>query len=256
MNLSRLPKRIFGYISKYVSASDNLTIISGADAPFYDSLKNNLLLSIQRYEPDAFVIIWDLGLNDNQRADLENFAEAWKGKLSVYKYPENELPSHYAMANWNYAFKGYCIYNSLPVIRTKSAMWLDAGCGIASPLKAEKNIIYLYGYYSPYSSTTVGELTCPSIKKKFMAEQLGIASKQMLSGGVQGWNMRSNKAMSLLCEWASLICSKDNISPIDADLSNHRYDQSLLSIMYYSRYKELPYFCRYLYNIRIHLNKH
>ena len=254
MNLCRVPKRVFGKISEYIHASGSI-IITGANAPFYESLRDNLLGSINRFEPDANVIIWDLGLTHTQLAELENIKLRHQGNVTICHFPEHELPAHYSMGRWNYAFKSYCLSQSLPLIETRYAFWLDAGCGIAGKLNAERNMLNLYGYYSPFSSTSIRQLTHSSIMDHFMVEETGIASKQMLSGGVQGWNMRDAKAISLLCDWINLIRAEENIAPVGANLSNHRFDQSLLSILYYSRYKNQPYMCHFIYNIRIHLNK-
>ena len=177
------------------------------------------------------------------------------GGVKIINYVESTLSSHYAMARYNYAFKSYCIYKSLPFINTQYAFWLDAGCGLRGPLDAERNILHMYGYYSPYSSTTVGKLTHPTVMSSFFNGDNFFADKQMLSGGVQGWRMDDYKALAMLSEWYNLTRLEDNIDPRGASLQNHRYDQSLLSLLYYSRYGRVPYLARYVYNIEIHLNR-
>lgn len=134
-------------------------------------------------------------------------------------------------------------------------MWLDAGCGLQGPLDAERNILRMYGYYSPYSSTTIGEMTYSTTMDNMLEWKIGYADKQMLSGGVQGWDMSNQRAIMLLCDWYNICRIEDNIAPQGASLQNHRYDQSLLSLVYYSRHYQVPYFGRYPYNIAIHLNK-
>lgn len=254
MKLSRIPKRIFGKLSQYIHAKEEITIITGANAPFYESLRDNLINSIWRYEPNARLIIWDLGLEKHQLAEIQQIITKFRGGV-VIRYPENILPEFYSMQRFNYAFKSYCIFHSLPMIKTKYAMWLDAGCGIRGKLQAERNIISLYGYYSPYSGTTVGQLTYNSVLDNFLDWKTKYSAKEMLSGGVQGWDMNNNEAIALLSEWYNLGRMEDNIAPKGANLHNHRYDQSLLSLVYYSRYKQVPYMGRYLYNIRIQLKK-
>ena len=69
MNISRIPKRIFGRLSKVKNCTGAMTIITGASEDFYDSLRYNLLDSIMRYEPNANVIIWNLGLSNAQLVD-------------------------------------------------------------------------------------------------------------------------------------------------------------------------------------------
>lgn len=255
MQIKRIPKRIFGKLSQYIHVTGDISIITGANAPFYESMRDNLLTSVMRYEPKARLIIWDLGLTDEQRKELKIFLDQHNGKVDIYTYPEDTLPPHYAMDRWNYAFKSYCIFHSLPLIETKYAMWLDAGCGLRGPLNAEKNILYMYGYYSPYSSTTIGELTHPTTMDNMLDWKIQNAGKRMLSGGVQGWNMDDKRVIAMLDEWYNLCRIEDNIAPKGATLQNHRYDQSLLSLVYYGRHNQVPYFAQNMYNIGIHLNK-
>ena len=79
MNWSRVPKRLFGKVSKILKCSGDVTIITGANAPFYESLVNNLLSSILRYEPNANLIIWNLGLSSVQIAEIQHFTKNHRG---------------------------------------------------------------------------------------------------------------------------------------------------------------------------------
>lgn len=256
---SRLPKRLFGYLSHYVHHHGDMTFITGANAPFFQSLRDNLLSSLFKYEPTSPIVVWDLGLDPAQRQELEQIArERAKivgGKLTIRNYPEAELPPHYNMKCWNYAFKSYCIFHSLRDIKTRFAFWLDAGCGIRGPLNAERSILAIHGFYSPYSSTTVGKLTVSSLLSDFLDEKCHYAQRSMLSGGVQGYDMKNTKALAICAEWTNLIKAESILAPAGASLDNHRFDQSLLSLVYYSRKKKNPYLGRYLYNIQCHLNK-
>lgn len=174
---SRLLKRIFGKLSKFVHSTSKITFITGANAPFYASMKNNLLASISKYESNVKIIVWDLGLSDEQKQDLQKFVAPQFQSLLLMNYPEKDLPKHYAMKNWNYAFKSYCIYHSLPFIDTQYMFWLDAGCAIVAPLNAERFILDLYAFYSPYSSTSVGQMTNNKTLSEFDNTILQIASK-------------------------------------------------------------------------------
>ena len=189
MIISRLPKRLFGYLSHYVHHHGDMTFITGANAPFFQSLRDNLLQSLHRYEPTSPVEVWDLGLNPDQLFELKQIQCEWAmegGKLTIRTYPEQELPPHYALKRWNYAFKSYCIFHSIRDVKTRFAFWLDAGCGIVHRLDAERNVLALYGFYSPFSSTNIGRLTISTVLNAFYDEKCHYSHQQMLSGGVQG----------------------------------------------------------------------
>lgn len=79
MKLSRIPKRIFGKLSQYAHAKEEITIITGANAPFYESLRDNLINSIWRYEPNARLIIWDLGLEKYQLTEIQQIITKFRG---------------------------------------------------------------------------------------------------------------------------------------------------------------------------------
>lgn len=254
---SRLPKRLFGYLSHYVHHHGDMTFITGANAPFFQSLRDNLLSSLFKYEPTSPIVVWDLGLDTDQRQELEQIADerAKMGGVTIRDYPEQELPPHYNMKCWNYAFKSYCIYHSLRDVKTRFAFWLDAGCGIRGKLDAERTILSMYGFYSPFSSTTVGKLTVPQLLADFYDDKCEYAPIQMLSSGVDGFDIQNPFTWKLVSEWYRTGMVENLLAPQGASLANHRYDQSLLSLVYYSRRKKMPYLCRYYYNIKIHLNK-
>lgn len=235
--------------------SGDITIITASGAPYYESMRTYVISSVMEHEPLADIIIWDLGLDESQLQDLKLLTNKHKGKVTICKYPDKSLPAHYSMSKFNYAFKCYCLYQSLFQIRTRYAMWLDTGSQVIEPLHAEKNIIHKFGYYCPLSNHNIVSLTHPVVMNNFMGEKLGFGERTMLYAGMQGWDMKDVKAISLLNEWYQLSRLEENISPIGASLQNHRYDQSLLSLIYYSRYKEIPYACKYCYNVFVQQNK-
>lgn len=159
------------------------------------------------------------------------------------------------MKCWNYAFKSYCIFHSLRDIKTRFAFWLDAGCGIRGPLNAERSILAIHGFYSPYSSTTVGKLTMPQLLADFCDDKCKYSSIKMLWAAVIGLDIHNDFSWKMISEWYRCGMVEELIAPQGSGLNNHRFDQSLLSLVYYSRKKKNPYLGRYLYNIQCHLNK-
>jgi len=76
-------------------------------------------------------------------------------------------------------------------------------------------------------------------------------------GGVVGVNYLDPKACKLIEDWSELAKNESLIFPKESNLSNHRHDQSLLSILYWLSYKrELPvYFKKYGVTIQNWPNK-
>lgn len=247
-------QKIFKHISRYIHNNKSVTFVTGASESFYDTLRDNLLKSLYKFEKDAKIIVWDLGLNDNQIKELKEILSSLGGRIELYIGFDN-LPSHYNMCNHNYAFKSYCIYKSMNICDTDYMFWLDAGCAISNKLCIERNLLSMYGFYSPYSSTTVSELTIDKVFDLFDDKLYSCFNKRMLSGGVVGIDVQNKKTRTMIREWYLHTYNKEYISPDKANLKNHRYDQSLLSLLYYSFNDKVPILARRLYNIKIHLNK-
>lgn len=250
MQIKRIPKRIFGKLSKFCHICGNITMITAASEAFYSRLRNILLPSLMLHESAADVIIWDLGLNEEQREDLQILFKGHKGTMQLYTYPAEDLPAHYATLS-TYAFKCYCIYHSLSKIKTRYAIWLDTGSLIVDYMSAERNLIKMYGSYVSLSNHSIAKLTHPTVMNKFYIEMAECSKKPMLYAGLMGWDMNNSEIMYLLNDWYQLSKNKDNISPLGSSKKNHRFDQSLLSLLYYSVYGDVPYLCRFRYNIKI-----
>jgi len=256
MTVEQIIQKSFRHLSRWFHNNGTMTIITGANAPFYDSLVNNLLSSINKWEPDVLVYIWDLGLTEGQIDSLNKWYESTGIRGKVLIFPFEELPAHFAMDRHNYAFKSYCIYHTMLRRETDYYFWLDAGCGLREQLYPERNLLKWYGFFSPYSSTTVAELTYPSVLMDFCDGICHFGNKRMLSGGVVGLSIHNKQVVALITEWKNLTFLENLLSPIGSNRENHRQDQSLLSLCYYSRNKCVPLLARRGYHFVIHLNKH
>lgn len=247
--------KLFGKISSVCHVESTLTIITGANAPYFDSLMTHLLPSIEKYEKNAYVIVWDLGLYPEQKNAVTRYLADKYGRGEVISYPEKDLPAHYSIEAGTYAFKSYCIWKTMCMCQTEQYLWLDAGCEISERLLAERNLMRLYGFYSPYSSTDIISLTHPDVMDAFASRLCHYEHKSMLTGGVVGLSVQSRFAIGLLAQWYNESKVQALLAPEGSNKSNHRQDQSLLSLIYYSRKSRVPLLARKLYNVRIHMNK-
>ncbi|HRS68501.1 MAG TPA: hypothetical protein P5564_07825, partial [Paludibacteraceae bacterium] len=64
--LQKLFRHAFRHASRHIHDKGSLTIMTGANAPFFDPLITCLLPSIERFEPNAYLYIWDLGFTSDQ----------------------------------------------------------------------------------------------------------------------------------------------------------------------------------------------
>ena len=56
-------------------------------------------------------------------------------------------------------------------------------------------------------------------------------------GGVVGFSYKNKKSVNLLRKWNNLANNENLIFPKNSSSSNHRHDQSLLSILYWLEYQ-------------------
>lgn len=254
MHLGKYATLLFRHLSRWVHHSETITFVTGANAPFYNSMKDNLLASIRRFEPDAEIVVWNLGLTDAQMNELQFIANEWGG-VKIESFPFERLPEHYALENQNYAFKSYCVFETLRNCQTEYLLWLDAGCGLAAPLWAERNLMHRYGFYSPYSATTIEQLTHPSVMEAYLDSRMHMGNRQMLAAGMIGVRTDSEKGVAVVVQWHHECRLLELLAPKGSDKSNHRQDQSVLSWAYYSRNQQVPLLARRWINVKFHLHK-
>jgi hypothetical protein len=247
--ISRFIGKSFAVFNKIVPCNDKLTIITGASSQFFDSLYNNLLLSILKYEPDSPIIVWDLGLDKNQIHQLEIFPN-----VRISKFDFSKFPNYFSLQFRTFAFKSVCIFETISdQVSTDFVFWLDAGCKLTGRLNAIRRLLKIYGFYSPYSRTTVDDLTVPLVIKHFALEER--AKERMINAAVIGVNRNNFEAFQIIREWYDLTFNKDLLAPDGSDNSNHRQDQSLLACVYYSRKSRIPLLCQRYYKFKVHCNK-
>lgn len=250
MRISEIIQRTYRQFCNKIFKSDRpLTIVTGASEEYFQTLTDNLLDSISTYEPNAKVIVWDLGLSDTQCTELKiRFPEA-----TILRFPFADYPAHYALSAQSYAWKSAAIYKSLNLSRTDLLFWLDAGCKLKGHLNAVRHLIHRHGFYSPYSSTTIQELTSPLVIEEFESIcSKDVPNKRMLSGGIVGVKISSPFARRLIWEWYQLSKLSGLIVPNGSNRSNHRQDQSLLSLIYYCSRKQVPLLAQRVFDFLLH----
>ena len=208
------------------SPDEPLHIVTGADSSHAQSLRN-LLRSIAEHEPLAQVTIWDLGLSEDERAliELEN------PDFDLVRFDFSRYPSHLDIS------KDAGVYAWKPVIISESArgsrglvVWLDAGNLLIGELKYLRRIVFRKGFFSPYSQGTVGDWTSPGTLDALGADG-SVVSQKNCNGAVVAFDRRQEQANRLLKDWVRCALDVNCIAPTGANLSNHRFDQAVLTVL-------------------------
>jgi len=252
MTIHEFIQKSFRFITNHIFCSNKqMTIVTGANDEYFETLMDNLLDSIRKYEPCSFVVVWDLGLKLVQREFiLEKYPHVELRSFDFSKYPE-----HYTLSRQSYAWKSACIYETCLQCKCELLFWLDAGCKLKGHLNSVRKVLQLYGFYSPYSRTTVEEMTYKSVLDSFSFLSKGSFNKRMLAGGIVGVDINSKLAKSIIWEWWQFSKDSKMIIPEGSNRENHRQDQSLLSLIYYKHRNDVPLLAQRYYDFLSHQRK-
>jgi hypothetical protein len=228
-----------------------LKIVTASDFSHQNSL-NNLLESVLRYEPDVEVVIYDLGIT-------KDFLEKLTGQYKAFTFktfPWSEYPDFMNIKKdaGHYAWKPAIIKRELSK-DVELLLWMDAGNLITGKLTFLRKVLTKYGFYSPYSIGTVEEWTYPRTLEEFGFESR-LFQERNLAANVVSVDNKSTSGASIMKNWFDASEVERLIAPIGSNRSNHRQDQSILTLSYYSnlnvRYGSLGEFPRRIFKILVH----
>tara|TARA_B110000444_G_scaffold151054_1_gene141355 strand:- start:20688 stop:21896 length:1209 start_codon:yes stop_codon:yes gene_type:complete len=225
---------LFNLIIKQELYSEELTIVTGSDFTHYKSLIN-LLDTLIKFESRSRLVVYDLGLSEKQKKSFKkkyidttlidfNFAK-YPNFISQRNKPDNKLGS--------YAWKPIIIKETLDNYGG-SVLWLDAGDAITKKLTLVKITLTSIGMYACYSPGKINEWTHGDVLKN-MNSNLKILNKRNLASGMVGFNSNNEKSLEILNEWFEKAQLEDFIAPKGSNRSNHRQDQSLLTLICYKQ---------------------
>ena len=234
--------------------SIEFTLVTASDEKHYNYLLN-FINNFERIQKNKFnkLIIFDLGLSSQQHQTLlENKT------LEVRKFPFEKYPKYFGLRLEEHKNKigGFAwkpeIINILKNEGINYLIWLDSATVFHNNLLLFKIFIYEYGFASFNSTGNIKQWTHPSVLKDLnLNDSQFILTSTNLMAGVVGFNFNSQFAKNLHQEWNKLSSNEDMIFPTNSNSSNHRHDQSLLSITYWSLTKNKLPSNTFLFNIKI-----
>ena len=211
--------------------NNNITIVSASDNQFYESLCQ-LLESINNFESDSKIIIYDIGLTKDQFDNLNKSKALELRKFNFKDYPEFIGERDEFGKLGAYAWKPTIINEVLKEKNDGIVLWLDAGNKLTGPLNRLKKVILYNNFYSPLSSGSLSDWCHPKTLDYFNVKE-DLYSKPNLTAGLVGLNSSNYQVRELIQKWYKYSNIKECISPEGSDRNNHRQDQSLLSILFY-----------------------
>jgi hypothetical protein len=222
----------------------NFTLVTASDEKHFFYLKN-LIKNYELKGKKYFIkfIIFDLGLSKVQLTELYN-----NKVIEVRKFPFEEYPEFFSSRAYDHKNKlgGFAwkpeIINILRKEHINQIIWLDSACLFTSKILLFQLLIKDLGVASFNSSGSISQWTYSTVLDELIHHNdINILNSSNLLAGVIGFDFANNLANNLHENWNELCSQEKFILPKGSNSSNHRHDQSLLSISYWKIYKnKLP----------------
>lgn len=184
------------------------------------------------------LFIYDLGLEPGILITIkEMFSTNPKMKIRsfcYYKYP----PYFNIEKNaGQYAWKPVIMSEVAHEVKKGFLLWCDAGNKVNDDLQPLLQFMKENTIYLPMSLVTISQCTHPET----IAQMGGanVSSRPCRNAGQVCFSL-NEKTMQLIDEWSMYAQMEQCIAPLGSDRSNHGYDSSILSILYYWFVEENP----------------
>lgn len=214
-------------------ANKPLKIVTAADTSHFLSVVQ-LINSIKKYDNNSEIVFYDLGLKKNEFDILK------KMQIKIIQFPFHNFPNFMNLSEKDagaYAWKPQIITSEI----SKDSMltlWLDAGDLVNKNLNLVRLVLHKKGFYSPLSNGYVGQWTHGDTLKALSIKNK-IKNKRMLNAAIIGINPSNKKIKSYIKTWSEYAMDKKIILPEGSGKNNHRWDQSLLTVLYYKNIKRI-----------------
>lgn len=211
--------------------SANKVIITAADSKYFLCLVQFINSFLDSKEIDqSRLVIYNLGLTQQQIDYINEKASLSKIELKHPKF--DQYPEFVAKNLKVYAWKPILIIEE---INTEPGLylWLDSAAIILRPLDRIWQQIASQGQYVPTAGSSSLDYYTHSETLRLLAVDDHIKTQLNRSGNLCGFSSQNKTIMDLLNEWKKLCLIPELITPEGSNRSNHRWDQSILSILLY-----------------------
>ena len=196
------------------STGDDLTLITAADAKYFERL-SNFIGSVHFWEPFLHVDIYDLGLAPEQLSHVKEW-----DRTSLFKTSYADIP----LVGWKFAV----VLDALT--RHSHVIWMDANAELRRPLTAIRHALNEKGYFLTVAGHRfpTPKTVRPATLQHFDC-QAAFASMPECTSAYLGV-VRGSELHALLPSLDKCASSRDCLYPKDAvGNTNQRRDQSVLN---------------------------
>jgi len=233
----------------------NVTLVTAASANHGATLIQFLHNLCHQFssKSDTRVVVYDLGLTQSQLKRVDEIAQQFPTLFAFEKFDYSRYPKHLDINNnrGSYAWKPNIIYEVCEKHKG-IVVWMDSGNLVHKELTSLKDQVLKEGLYTNESSGDIKLWTHPRTLDFFKGIE---THKTNRNAACVGLNYDFPWVRDLLNEWVTASNQKDCIAPAGSSLQNHRYDQAILSILYYKYQDKYKFKDNYrVYNRKRHMN--
>ncbi len=209
-----------------------LTILSGANETYYRSLGQLAKSLFRQPEAHAYRLrLYDLGLRPEQRRAFDR-AFCRYPQIEWRTFPFERYPAYFRPEAGTYAWKPALIGEAFEEVQG-SVLWLDSATLVLGSLQPVVAWLETAGTYVPMSGTsTLQALTHPATLAHLNVPP-ALLNRRQRGTGICGFNYHFPLVRALVREWQQAARRPDWLAPAGASLMNHRFEQSLLTILLY-----------------------
>lgn len=205
------------------------TIVTAASSNHFGCLQN-LLWTISRCAPTARVIAWDLGLQPEESALLNNLPPFYLADWQLRTFDFTKYPPHFDMAQngGRMAFRPTVIAQAAQEMSafnppSSFLLWLDAGCQLRGTIWNYLALIKTNGVYCAATQGIIGERLFPTAHAPLNVTP-DLLNKPIRDAGICGFDIANPKAMALIQKWSQVALDPNCTAPEGSTKKTHRQD--------------------------------
>ena len=203
-----------------------MVFVSAASPRYFPALEN-LVGSIDYWAPDQHIVIYNLGLDVAQLAEIGR----WRNAAVVPQFVPDDAPPHVRVMR-DYAWKPIAMGHAIE--HHEAILWIDAGSDLRSPPDVMLRHLRTDGHFfvqgQDLDMTLMSHDGCYEALGETKSEFQGL---QHFAGNLQGYVRNGPAHHRILRSLVQHALEPECIAPEGSNLSNHRFDQTLLSILIY-----------------------
>jgi hypothetical protein len=213
------------------------TIITAADAYYFRSMCQFIYTyqSTKEYK-NSTLICYDMGFDEEQKQYFDRLSRKIPG-LYIRVFDFSKYPAFVGLSHKTYSFKPIIIKEVMEE-KKGNIFWLDSATILQKNLSGVWRTLDQHGSYTPKSGTGTLKDWTVQATLDYMDAPESIYNNRNFSGGVCAFSYHNEHVRELVAEWKRYALIHECIKPEGANRTNHRDDQSVLSILLYQYEKK------------------